>query len=76
MQDQDIALSSTLRSDLEIFSEDELAHVLVVKSQTLATWRAESKGPDYVKLGKSIFYRKQDVVTWINASVVLTRRTT
>lgn len=76
MQDQDIALSSTLRSDLEIFSEDELAHVLVVKSQTLATWRAESKGPDYVKLGKNIFYRKQDVVTWINASVVLTRRTT
>jgi hypothetical protein len=76
MQDQDIALSSTLRSDLEIFSEDELAHVLVVKSQTLATWRAESKGPDYVKLGKSIFYRKQDVLTWINASVVLTRRTT
>jgi hypothetical protein len=76
MQDQDIALSSTLRSDLEIFSEDELAHVLVVKSQTLATWRAESKGPDYVKLGKSIFYRKQDVVTWINESVVLTRRAT
>ncbi len=70
------ALSSTLRSELQIFSEDELAHVLVIKSQTLATWRAESRGPDYVKLGKSIFYRKQDVVTWINESVVLTRRAT
>jgi hypothetical protein len=76
MLDVETALSSTLRSELQIFSEDELAHVLVIKSQTLATWRAESRGPDYVKLGKSIFYRKQDVVTWINESVVLTRRAT
>ncbi len=74
MYDQETARAATLRSVLDIFTEDELAEILDVKTQTLAAWRADSKGPDYVKLGKSIFYRKQDVLDWINANVVLTRR--
>jgi len=74
--DQDNARAATLRSAIELFSEDDLAEVLDVKPPTLATWRAEEKGPDYVKLGKSVFYRKQDVLEWINANVVLTKRTT
>lgn len=73
---QDSARAATLRSAIELFSEEELAEVLEVKTATLATWRAENRGPDYVKLGKSVFYRKQDVLDWINANVVLTKRTT
>lgn len=74
MHDQETAHAAALRSVLEIFAEADLAEILDVKTQTLASWRAENKGPDYVKLGKSIFYRKQDVLDWINANVVLTRR--
>lgn len=74
MHDRETAHAATLRSVLEIFAEADLAEILDVKTQTLASWRAENKGPDYVKLGKSIFYRKQDVLDWINANVVLTRR--
>lgn len=74
MHDQETARAATLRSALDIFAEADLAEILDVKTQTLASWRAENKGPDYVKLGKSIFYRKQDVLDWINANVVLTRR--
>lgn len=74
--DQDNARAATLRSEIDLFSEEELAEVLEVKPPTLATWRAEERGPDYVKLGKSVFYRKQDVLVWINANVVLTKRTT
>lgn len=74
--DQDNARAATLRSEIDLFSEEELAEVLEVKPPTLATWRAEERGPDYVKLGKSVFYRKQDVLEWINANVVLTKRTT
>lgn len=72
--EQNAARAATLRSAIELFSEDELAEVLDVKPQTLAAWRAEERGPDYVKLGKSVFYRKADVLEWINANVVLTRR--
>ena len=74
MHDQETAHAAALRSVLDIFAETDLAEILDVKPQTLASWRAENKGPDYVKLGKSIFYRKQDVLDWINANVVLTRR--
>lgn len=72
--DQNNARAATLRSAIELFNEEELAEILEVKPQTLATWRAEERGPDYVKLGKSVFYRKADVLDWINANVVVTRR--
>lgn len=72
--DQNNARAATLRSVIELFNEDELAEILEVKPQTLATWRAEERGPDYVKLGKSVFYRKADVLDWVNANVVVTRR--
>lgn len=72
--EQNAARAATLRSTIELFNEEELSEILEVKPQTLASWRAEDRGPDYVKLGKSVFYRRQDVLDWINANVVLTRR--
>lgn len=57
-----------------LLSEHELAALIDVKSQTLQTWRVQKAGPDFVKLGKSVFYRKSDVEEWIAANVVPTRR--
>jgi len=57
-----------------LLSEDELATLIDVKSQTLQTWRVQKTGPDFVKLGKSVFYRKSDVEEWIAANVVATNR--
>lgn len=58
-----------------LLSEDELAAMIDVKPHTLAVWRAEGKGPDYTRLGKSVFYRRDDVHAWIEANVVVTKRT-
>lgn len=60
---------------LGLLSEDELATLLEVKPHTLAVWRSEGKGPDYTRLGKSVFYRQADVETWVAANVVVTKRT-
>jgi predicted DNA-binding transcriptional regulator AlpA len=57
-----------------LISENELASLLDVKPQTLQTWRMQKTGPDFVKLGKNVFYRKLDVETWVEANVVPTRR--
>lgn len=66
----------TLRvNHLGLLSEDELAALIDVKPHTLAVWRAEGKGPDFTKLGKSVFYRRKDVEDWIAANVVVTKRT-
>ena len=70
-----VETSRTLRVDhLGLLSEEELAGVIDVKPHTLAVWRAEGKGPDFTRLGKSVFYRQVDVQAWIEANVVVTKR--
>ena len=34
---------------------------------TLANWRAEGRGPRYVKLGKDVLYRVSDIESWLDA---------
>lgn len=63
-----------IRINLGLLSEDDLCVVLGVRLQTLQTWRSNKVGPDYVKLGKSVFYRAHDVQEWAKLNVVVTRR--
>lgn len=60
---------------LTILTEDDLAEVLGLEPRTIQAWRAEGRGPDFVKLGKSVFYRVADVRAWIDANVVVVKRT-
>lgn len=59
-----------LRRDFGLITEDELATMLDNKLDTIRAWRSERFGPKWVKLGKSVYYRFEDVIAWINASVV------
>ena len=43
--------------------------MLGMKSWTLQQWRMKGIGPAYTKLGKSIFYRVDDIKIWIEANV-------
>lgn len=63
-----------LRMSVGLLSEDELAVMIDVKPQTLQTWRVQKTGPDFVKLGKAVFYRRSDVEAWIASNVVVTKR--
>lgn len=64
----------TLRSRFGLLSEGDLAEMLTMKVQTLQAWRAKRKGPDFVKLGKSVFYRADDIQEWIKSNLVITDR--
>lgn len=57
-------------SDFNLISAKDLAAQLGVSPVTLQLWRRHSKGPAYVRVGKSIFYRPQDVEEWIASQVV------
>ena len=35
--------------------------------QTLAKWRVYGKGPQWIKMGRSVFYERRDVDAWIEA---------
>jgi predicted DNA-binding transcriptional regulator AlpA len=45
----------------ELVSGDATAERCHVKPQTLAQWRSEGRGPRYLKIGRRVFYREQDI---------------
>lgn len=53
------------REKLAILAPVELAGALGVTETTLQTWRVDGYGPAYVRAGKRVFYRIDDVRSWI-----------
>lgn len=52
----------------DFLTPDQLAKRWRLHKKSLARWRAEKKGPPYMKLGGSknaaIYYRMQDIMKW------------
>lgn len=65
----------SLRERMELITIDELAEFLGVKRTTLAQWRCAKRGPDYLKAGRNIFYRRSDVDEWLQMNLEVTDRT-
>jgi Helix-turn-helix domain len=66
--------AAQLRISFELLSPAELSTLLTVDERTLSVWRCQKRGPDFVKLGRAVFYRKRDVVEWINLNTIATDR--
>lgn len=76
MEPQSMTETTDLRSKIGLLTPSDVAEMLDVTTHTLAMWRYEKKGPGFVKLGRNIFYRLEDVKSWIEANVVPTERST
>jgi predicted DNA-binding transcriptional regulator AlpA len=48
-----------------VFTADEIASVLNISPATLAGWRCVGRGPRYIKQGRFVRYREQDVDEWL-----------
>ena len=48
----------------------ELSRLTGIPEGTLAQWRYLGKGPAYVKLGKRVGYRSEDIDHWIKENRV------
>lgn len=60
-------VSQQVRGALGLITEEDTAKVLLLNSvSTLATWRSQKTGPQYVKLGKRVFYTVNHLGAWIN----------
>ncbi len=55
-----------------LYLETQVAEVLQVKRQTMATWRHGAKGPPFVKLGRWVRYTGADLNAWLRANSVQT----
>jgi predicted DNA-binding transcriptional regulator AlpA len=65
----------SMRNEMGLLTEQELADMLGYKVLTLVTWRQQGRGPDYTKLGKTIFYRREAVQEWIKRNETPVART-
>jgi predicted DNA-binding transcriptional regulator AlpA len=63
-----------LRNSVGLLTTAELSLMIGVTTKQLWSWRSENKGPDYVKLGRTVFYRRADVLDWIERCVVVMKR--
>ncbi|MGI6638399.1 MAG: helix-turn-helix domain-containing protein [Desulfobulbus sp.] len=55
---------------IRLLTPEETANMLGIQAQTLAAWRCKRRYPlRYVKLGRAIRYRREDVEAFIAASV-------
>jgi predicted DNA-binding transcriptional regulator AlpA len=48
----------------------DVSLMLGVPRATLANWRSARKGPPFVKVGRHVRYRREDVVRWVDGQVV------
>lgn len=55
---------------LALISTDDLAALLQVSPITLRIWRLKGRGPRYLKLGRSVKYRRGDIEVWLQSRCV------
>jgi hypothetical protein len=69
------ASQSKASPDRSLWTELETADFLSLKSATLEAWRCRGGGPDlpYVKIGRTVRYRREDVLRVVEAGVVKPR---
>lgn len=50
----------------KLFTPAQTAEHLCVSEMTLRKWRWEGKGPRFIKLGRKVAYKKQDICDWVD----------
>ncbi len=55
-------------------NHNQAAEYLGVAAQTLYNWRHETRGPDYVKMGRKIVYRLSDLDHFIESQKISLRK--
>jgi excisionase family DNA binding protein len=53
-----------------LLTEAQAADLLNLSIRTLQAWRVRGGGPLFVRLGRSVRYRRTDISKWLDASVL------
>lgn len=53
-----------------LLTETQAADLLRLSSRTLQAWRSQDVGPEYVKAGRAIRYRRSALIDWMDRSTV------
>lgn len=61
--------TSAASDSLALMTASDLSDYLGVPTGTLANWRYQGRGPAFVRLGRHVRYRADDVFDWISGQV-------
>ncbi|WP_173401544.1 helix-turn-helix transcriptional regulator [Bradyrhizobium cosmicum] len=53
-----------------LLTEVQAADFIGLSIRTLQTWRTKAFGPAFVRAGRSVRYRRSDLMHWIEANTV------
>ena len=53
-----------------LLAEIYAADLLGLSSRTLQAWRSKNEGPPYVRVGRAVRYRRQDLLDWVGQNTV------
>jgi predicted DNA-binding transcriptional regulator AlpA len=54
-----------------LLNQEAAATMIGVKIATLANWRHFGKGPKYIKVGRSAYYKISDIDSWLDSRRVI-----
>lgn len=72
--ERDIGRGKHLRDKFGLLTPADLSALRGIDERTLAVERCTGRGPDYVKLGRRVFYREEDITAWLRLNIVQTDR--
>lgn len=55
----------TIELEDDFINEAEAAEIMRVSPRTQRLRRAEGSGPDYIKSGRTVLYRRSTVLNWL-----------
>lgn len=61
---------------MDLLTVKETAEMLKISVHTLNKWRTLRTGPNFVKVGRSVKYRRDSIEAWIKRKTVKTESTT
>lgn len=53
-----------------LLTEAQAAQVLSLSIRTLQCWRMRGNGPQFVRAGRAVRYRRADIHRWVEANTV------
>ncbi len=58
-------MTRTQETNQKLLREDHAAEILSISARTLQSWRSRGCGPVFVRLGRAIRYRAEDLETFV-----------
>lgn len=52
-----------------LLTPHEVSDYLGIPTATLANWRYQGRGPEFLRVGRHVRYRPSDVMTWVEQQV-------